>query len=294
MFLRHGVFPACSSKPKVIVKKQKVSRNEELWDQLVQHGVLCSQPKLELTIAQAQQLINKHNFYKGDFRDKKVLCLASGGGQQSIAFALLGAQVTVVDFSAEQLKRDHQVAKKYEQPISIVKSDMRDLSFADNDSFDLVYQPYSINYIPRTQEIFDEVTRVLKPGGYYDLMLHNPYVHGTWKDGCWGKEWAHNELWRGKGYPLWQPYRDGYPIQTDDGHWNFFNAQEEPVRVPSPQEYRHTLSTVLNALLQRGLDLCYFGEEKGTGFDHEPGTWEHYQSCAPPWLYIISRKRVDA
>ena len=37
---------------------------------------------------------------------KGVLCLAGGGGQQSAAFALLGAKVTVLDFSETQLERD--------------------------------------------------------------------------------------------------------------------------------------------------------------------------------------------
>ncbi|MEL6851091.1 MAG: hypothetical protein AAFP92_21405, partial [Bacteroidota bacterium] len=117
------------------------------------------------------------------------------------------------------------------------------------------------------------------------------YVHGTWKDGCWGSQWEQAELWEGKGYPLWQPYRDGYPIQTQDGHWNFENQQDEPVRVESPQEYRHTLSTVMNGLLVRGFEIIYFQEEVGTESDATPGSWDHYQSIAPPWLFLISRKK---
>jgi len=167
-----------------------------------------------------------------------VLCLACGGGQQSIGFALLGAEVTVVDFSEEQLAKDKLVSEKYGKQIRAVKSDMRDLSFCNDREFDIVYQ--------------------LKPNGLYDIMLHNPYAHGSWKDGCWGNEWEIEELWEGKGYPIWQPYKDGYPIKTMDSNWNFVNSNQKEVSIKSPQEYRHTLSTILNELINRDLELISF------------------------------------
>ncbi|MEL7121184.1 MAG: class I SAM-dependent methyltransferase, partial [Bacteroidota bacterium] len=122
--------------------------NEKKWDELALNGVLCSQPKLELNPEKAKEYINRNGFYTDSFEGKNILCLASGGGQQSIAFALLGGNVTVVDFSEEQLKKDELVSQKYKQEIKIVKSDMRDLSFCRDEEFDIVYQPYSINYIP--------------------------------------------------------------------------------------------------------------------------------------------------
>ena len=265
--------------------------NEEIWDELSKKGVLCAQPRLELSIEEAKDSINEHGFYHDDLRGKKVLCLACGGGQQSIAFALLGAKVTVVDFSASQLEKDKLVATKYKKEIKIVKSDMRDLSAFEDARFDIVYQPYSINYIPSVEEVFNEVARVLKPGGLYDLMFHNPFVHGSWKDGCWGKEWKTEELWQGKGYPIWQPYKDGYPIKTSDPNWNFISADNEAQKINSPQEYRHTLSTVLNGLIGRGFEILQFNEEIGANHESTPGTWEHYKSCAPPWIYLMSRKK---
>ena len=266
--------------------------NEKIWDELARQGVPCSQPRLNLTVEDARNYINKNGFYGGNLEGKNVLCLACGGGQQSIAFALLGAKVTVVDFSAEQLEKDKLVAEQYQKEIRIIKSDMRDLSTFTNSEFDIVYQPYSINYIPAIDKVFDEVARVLKPGGLYDLMFHNPFVHGTWKDGCWGNEWKKEELWEGKGYPIWQPYTDGYPIKTSDPNWNFYNSKDEAVKVNSPQEYRHTLSTLINGLINRGFELLQLKEEAGSDFDSPPGTWEHYQSCAPPWIYVVSRKKI--
>ena len=270
---------------------QDIHKNEEIWDALARKGVLCSQPRLSLSPEEAQEYLNRHGYYDADLSGKHVLCLACGGGQQSIAFALLGATVTVVDFSAEQLEKDKLVAETYQKEIRIVKSDMRDLSMFKDEEFDVVYQPYSINYIPSLDEIFDEVARVLKPQGLYDLMFHNPYVHGSWKDGCWGSEWKEEELWKGKGYPIWQPYKDGYPIRTSDPNWNFVNPDQEEVKIHSPQEYRHTLSSLINGLLNRNLNLLQFKEEVGEDYESKPGSWDHYKSCAPPWIYLLSKKK---
>ncbi len=172
--------------------------NEQRWDALSQAGILCGQPDLTMNADKARAMLNRDGLL-GEVAGKKVLCLASGGGQQSIGFALLGADVTVVDFSDEQLKKDRQAAKRTSLKIEIVRSDMRNLSMFAERSFDIVYQPYSINYIPSVEPLFDEVTRVLKPQGIYHLMFHNPFVHGSWKTGCWEGSWNPHELWQKKG-----------------------------------------------------------------------------------------------
>lgn len=66
--------------------------------------VPCSRPYEHLIPENAKTRLDPYNLID-DFQGKKVLCLASGGGQQSIGFALMGAYVTVVDFSKEQLKK---------------------------------------------------------------------------------------------------------------------------------------------------------------------------------------------
>ena len=263
--------------------------NENKWDKLVQSDVPCGRPRDDLNPQKAKEWLNKDGIL-GDLKNKNVLCLASGGGQQSIGFAMLGANVTVVDFSSEQLKKDKAVSEEFPKDIRIVKSDMRDLSMLDNEEFDVVYQPYSINYIPDTNQVFNEVSRIIKPGGIYHLMFHNPFVHGTWQDGCWGSQWDKSKLWNGKGYPIWQPYKDGYAIKTQDPHWNFSDQQGKKVKVDSPQEFKHTLSTILNGLTERGFKLLKFDEYKGTDYDSDPGTWDHYISVAPPWLFLWVQK----
>jgi len=259
--------------------------NEESWNDLVRSEVPCGRPNLKLTPSKARKYLDKFGIL-GDVKNKNVLCLASGGGQQSVGFALMGANVTVVDFSEEQLRKDALASNKLSLNIRTVKSDMRDLSMFKDSEFDIVYQPYSINYICKTDEVFDEVKRVLKKSGIYHLMFHNPYVHGSWQDGCWGSKWDKKDLWQGKGYPIWQPYIDGYPIKTNDQHWNFEKLNGEKVSLPSPQEFKHTLSTVINGLISRDFKLLLFKEYQGKDFIAPVGTWDHYISVVPPWFFL--------
>ena len=91
-----------------------------------------------------------------------VLCLASGGGQQSVAFGLLGANVTVFDLTPAQLERDREAAAHYDLPITTVQGDMRDLSHFEGAVFDIVWHAYSINFVPEVESVFDEAVRVLK------------------------------------------------------------------------------------------------------------------------------------
>jgi SAM-dependent methyltransferase len=265
------------------------AKNQQKWDELVKLEVPCSRPNKNPTIEQAKKNLNPNNIF-GDLKGKTVLCLASGGGQQSIEFALLGANVTVVDFSKEQLKKDTAEAKKHNLTVRIIQSDMRDLSQFRDQEFDIVYQPYSINYIPEVQKVFNEVSRVLKRDGIYHLMFHNPFVQGSWKDSCWGSQWKKQELWNNKGYPISQPYRDGEPIKIDDQTWNFEDTKGRKIKAEAPQEFRHTLSTVINSLIEREFNLLRFEEYKGDNSEAEPGTWDHYITVAPPWLSLWAKK----
>ena len=60
----------------------------------------------------------------GELKGKRVLGLASGGGQQMPIFAALGAQCTVLDYSQRQLDSEKMVAEREGYDITIVRADM--------------------------------------------------------------------------------------------------------------------------------------------------------------------------
>jgi len=106
-----------------------------------------------------------------------VLCLASGGGQQGPIMAAVGARVTVLDNSPDQLAQDRIVAERDGLDITLVEGDMADLSMFANGSFDLIIHPVSNIFVPDVNPVWREAYRVLRPGGVMLSGLCNPAVY---------------------------------------------------------------------------------------------------------------------
>ena len=101
----------------------------------------------------------------GDCSGKRVLGLAAGGGQQMAILSALGAQCTLLDITEAQLESDRMVSDREGYEIKLIKGDMADpLPFEDG-SFDMVVSPVSNHYVEDVNPVFQEVIRVLKPGG---------------------------------------------------------------------------------------------------------------------------------
>jgi len=252
--------------------------NQARWQALADADALFTRPALTLDATSARALLERGGQIDGwldDIAGKRVLCLAGGGGQQSAAFAILGARVTVVDLSAAQVERDRQVAAHYGLPIETIQADMRDLSALDVAAFDLVMHVYSINFVPDVRIVFRQVARVLRPGGQYSLMCANPLVLGV-----------NPRAWNGQGYLLTRPFRDGEMIDTEDEVWVHRGGPEVDATIPPPREYRHALGTLVSGLDEHGFTIRRISDMPGIWPDPgaTPGTWDHFVSVAPPWL----------
>jgi ubiquinone/menaquinone biosynthesis C-methylase UbiE len=121
--------------------------------------------------------------------------LAGGGGQQAVAFALNGCRVSVFDISEGQLQRDRDAARHYGYAVSVFQGDMRDLSVFASESFDIVSQPYSLNFVPDCREAFTQVSRVLRRGGLYSFCTANPFAAGLGTHSWNGRAYEINLLY---------------------------------------------------------------------------------------------------
>ena len=87
--------------------------NKERWEALAAAEFFYTRPWLDLDPISARQRVDSQNRL-GELAGQKVLCLGCGGGQQSAALALLGAQVTVLDLTDNQLAGDRRAARAHE------------------------------------------------------------------------------------------------------------------------------------------------------------------------------------
>jgi ubiquinone/menaquinone biosynthesis C-methylase UbiE len=262
------------------MKDEVYQYNAQRWQALTQANALFTRPRLDLNLETAREYLGFERVgITVDVTGLKVLCLASGGGQQSAAFALLGAQVTVLDISESQLERDQAAAEHYGVEMKLVQGDMRDLSALAKDSFDIVWHPYSLTFVPDCRVVFREVARVLRSGGLYHVMCSNPFFAGL----------TEND-WNGEGYSLKLPYQDETLISYPDQEWVY--DRSDNAQIQQPREYRQTLSRIMNGLIQEGFLLSYFAEVTSHAPDSEPGSWGHFTNIAPPWLEMTWHMRA--
>ncbi len=134
------------------------------WGQPISHEefVQAKEGKWDVGLSPTKKV--PHRWF-GDLKGKKILGLASGGGQQMPIFAALGAECTVLDYSEKQIESEKLVSQREGYKIRIIRGDMtKRLPFEDGE-FDLIFHPVSNCYVKDVKSIWKECYRVLKQGG---------------------------------------------------------------------------------------------------------------------------------
>jgi SAM-dependent methyltransferase len=229
------------------------AHNRAAWDRMVEQGNRWTVPvEHELIEAARRGEWQVHltetrpvpRSWFPELHGAKVLCLASGGGQQGPILAASGAQVTVFDNSPGQLAMDQLVAEREGLAIRTVLGDMRDLSEFSPGEFDLIFHPVSNCFIPDPRPVWNEAHRVLRPGGELLAGFVNPV------DYSFDPQLA--ELGTFKVvYSL--PYSDTESL-----------SEKERVALHgenSPFEFSHTLELQIGGQLEAGFILVGFYED---------------------------------
>lgn len=197
------------------------------------------------------------DWFFDDMRGKRVLGLASGGGQQMPIFAAMGCACTVLDYSEAQIASDVMVAEREGYEIRAVRADMtRPLPFEDG-AFDLIFHPVSNCYVEEVLPIWRECFRVLTPGGRLLAGLDNGFNY-VMDDG---------EERVVRGLPF-NPLRDPSLIPENDlPEWGI--------------QFSHTLDEQLRGQIQAGFRILDLYEDtNGEGRLHELGIPTFWATCA--------------
>ena len=254
------------------------SINKRHWDKAVKEGVSFTRPKLDFDVEAFRAYRERETStlpkplcddpvdreIMANIQGKDVLCLAAGGGQQSAAYSLLGARVTVLDLAEGQLDGDRKAAAHYGYKIITIQGDMRDLSSLDDESFDLVYGT-GMAFIPDVREVYSEVLRVLRTGGLYRVDFTNPAVEFMdWKS------------WDGEGYRITAPYHE---------------RVEHPMNEGDAIQFRHYMRDIFSGLLNVGFSIEIVEDRLLGEPDQEatPGSWAHWLSYAVGFV-IVAKK----
>jgi len=188
-----------------------------------------------------------------EMEGSRVLCLASGGGQQGPILAAAGARVTVFDNSPRQLARDRQVAERDGLEIRTVQGDMADLSAFPDGAFDLIVHPVSNVFAPDVRPVWREAHRVLRPGGSLLAGFSNPAIYLF--------DWPLLE----QGivevrHPL--PYSDLESLSQEE--------QQRYIEEGWPFEFSHTLEDQIGGQIEAGFLLAGFYEDVNPADEADP------------------------
>lgn len=182
----------------------------------------------------------------GDVDGARILCLASGGGQQAPVLAAAGARVISFDASDEQLAKDALVAEREGLPLRTVRGDMADLGCFDDGAFDLVFHPVSNVFVPDVRPVWRECHRVLVPGGRLLAGFMNPDYF----------LFDHDAIERG------EPATVTYPLPYSDvSHLDEARLRQR-VEDGEALQFSHTLEVQIGGQIAAGFTITGFYEDR--------------------------------
>jgi ubiquinone/menaquinone biosynthesis C-methylase UbiE len=103
----------------------------------------------------------------------RVLDVAAGNGNATLAAARRWADVTSTDYVPALLERGRAKAEAERLPVTFQEADAEQLPFADK-SFDVVLSVFGVMFTPNQEQAAQELLRVCKPGGTIGLANWTP------------------------------------------------------------------------------------------------------------------------
>ena len=231
------------------------------WGKPISHEIYEKAERGEWDVYLTPTKTVPHEWF-GELKGKKILGLASGGGQQMPVFAAQGAVCTVLDYSEKQLENDRLVAQREHYEIRAIRADMSLPLPFDDETFDLIFHPLSNCYIRDVEQVWQECWRILKPGGLLMSGLDNGinFIFG---------EDQQTVEFRLPFDPLWNPEQMDYLEAHDLGI-----------------QFSHPIEEQIGGQLRAGFILKDIYEDtNGSGFLHEHGV--------PTFWATLSQKPAD-
>lgn len=231
--------------------------NSEAWDREVESGNIWTKPVSPELIQKARAgqweiFLTPSKPVPPDWFPEmeavRVLCLASGGGQQGPILAAAGARVTVFDNSKKQLEQDSYVAEREHLDIQRVRGNMADLTAFSDSSFDLIVHPVSNTFAADILPVWKEAYRVLSPEGTLISGFDNPLLH----------IFDYEEYEKGilkVSYSI--PYSDIESLPKD--------KLKRQLEAREPLEFGHTLEDQIKGQIDAGFIITGFYEDNSGG-----------------------------
>ncbi|MFX1577096.1 MAG: class I SAM-dependent methyltransferase [Promethearchaeota archaeon] len=226
--------------------------NKRRWNELVAIHAKSDEYDLKGFLAGNTSLHQVELDALGNLSGKSLLHLQCHFGLDTLSLARLGAQATGVDFSDKAIEFAQALAQQVEVDANFICSNIYDLTDVLEGEYDIVFTSFGVLcWLADIKTWAHIIAHFLKPGGMFLLVEGHPFF--------WVVDNDHPDTLQIK-YPYWHSKE---PLSYDeDGTYVDVDAKLTNTK---GYEWNHTVSDVLNALIQAGLVITEIQE-----FPHLP------------------------
>ena len=189
-----------------------------------------------------------------DVQGKSLLHLQCHFGQDSLSWAAKGAQVTAVDISDKAIDLAKKLSQELEIPATFICCNVLDTSEYVTDCFDYIFTSYgTIGWLPDLKPWAAMIAERLKKGGAFYMVEFHPI--GWMYEYINGKPELSYHYDRSEA--IYEEYQGTY-------------ADQQASIISKEYGWNHSLSSVLQALIDAGLQISNFAEHDGSPYQIFP------------------------
>jgi len=259
-------------------RQQALDQNRRAYDQMASAQEPLCRPASDADLRNPLATVDPLGWLGDSIAGWRVLCLAAGGGRQSVLYATAGAQVTVVDLSPAMLQLDQAAAHQRGLDIRTIEASMDALPMLTDGQFDAVIHPVSTCYLPDVRGVFDEVARLVRPGGLYISQHKQPVSLQA------------SIAPTGGNYALLHSYYRSQPVPAPQRD----NSVVARLREPGAVEYLHRWEQLVGGICRSGFFIEDLVEPVHAKADSPAGSFSQRASFIAPYVRIKARRRGDA
>ena len=223
----------------------------------------------------------------GNVKGKQVLDIGCGEGFLSRHFAKMGAKVTAIDISEALIEAAKEEEQRNPLGIRYIAADAANLNMLEDEIFDVASCHMAIGDIADYEAAIGEVSRVLKRGGRFIIvMVHPCFFSNRTIDGRMVSGWETRLCEDGSKDYLYYWIEDYFKRHSSTFEWKHDRLPSSFVTTG----FHRTLSDYVNALTRHGLLVTGFDEPQPLeeGVRLHPPMAKHYR--VPQSLVIDAAK----
>ena len=190
----------------------------------------------------------------GKVDKKSLLHLQCHFGQDTLSWARLGAKCVGVDLSDEAVKLAKQLNEELGLDAKFVCCNVLDTSKHISETFDIVYTSYGVmGWLPDLKPWAKMIADRLKVGGVFYMVEFHPIL------------WMFDYV-EGKSVMRYHYNQDDVIYEEYEGTY----ADQSSEMISKEYGWNHGLSSVVNALIEAGLQIEYLNEHDESPYDVFP------------------------